>query len=71
MNRVYQKQINKDKVVNYTLMAFNDEVNDSIKTPLPYNELLDAFHDLFDEFKLVDKNYKLLNKDHAYFSSAC
>ena len=36
---------------------------------LPYDELLNAFHDLFDECKLVDKKYKLLKKEHASLAS--
>ena len=45
-------------MMNYALMALNDEVSDSIETPLPQNKLLDAFHDLFDDFKLVGKKIK-------------
>lgn len=34
-----KKQTNKDKMANYTLMAFNNEVSDSTKTPLLNNEI--------------------------------
>ena len=50
-----EKPINKDKVVNYALMALNDEVSDSIKSHLVYDDLLIAFNDLYDEYKLVGK----------------
>ena len=55
-----EEQTNKGEVVNYALMALNDEISDSNESYLPYDELLKAFHDLFDECKLVGKKYKLL-----------
>ena len=50
---------NKDEGANYALMALNDEVSDSIKSHLAYDDLLIAFNDLYDKCKLVDKKYKL------------
>ena len=64
-----EKQTNESEVANYALVAFDDEVCDSIETSLLYNKLLDAFHDLYDEFKLVGKKYKLLKKNHTSISS--
>ena len=46
-------------------MALGDEVSNSIEAHLSFDELLNAFHDLFDEYKLVSRKYKLLKKEHA------
>ena len=46
-------------------MAYGDEVSNSTKAHLSFDELLSTFHDLFDECKLVNKKYKLLKKEHA------
>ena len=46
-------------------MALNDEVSDSIKSYLAYDDLLIIFNDLYDECKLLGKKYKLLKNEHA------
>ena len=45
-------------------MAFEEEVTDLINADLPYHELLNAFHELFDECKTISRKYKLLKKEH-------
>ena len=45
-----EEQIN-DEVTNYALMAFNNEVFDSFETSLSHDELLESFHNLYDELK--------------------
>ena len=47
-------------------MAIGDEVSNSLDASLSFDELLYAFHDLFDECKLVSKTYKLLKKEYAF-----
>ena len=44
---------------------YKHEVNNSTEVSLPYDEILNVFHDLFDEYKLIGKKYKLLKKKHA------
>lgn len=46
-------------------MAIRDEVSSSLNANLSFDELLSAFHNLFDECKLVSKKYKLLKKEHT------
>lgn len=60
-----EKPTNKEEVDNYAPMTLNDELSDSIKSHLVYDDLLIAFNDLYDECKLVSKKYKLLKKEHA------
>ena len=60
-----EEQTNEDEVANYVFMAFDDEIYELTKTSLSYNELFDAFHDLYDELKIIGKKYKLLKKDHV------
>ena len=45
-------------------MAIGEEVTDLIDADLPYHELLNAFHELFDECKTISRKYKLLKKEH-------
>ncbi|CAL9078853.1 unnamed protein product [Musa textilis] len=56
-----KEQINKE-VANYMLMALDDKVSSSFEANLSFDELLNTFYDLFDEYKLVSKKYKLLKK---------
>ena len=45
-------------------MAIGEEVTSSIDANLSFDELLNVFHDLFDECKSISKKYKLLKKEH-------
>ena len=45
-------------------MAFEEGVTDLINADLPYHDLLNAFHELFDECKTISRKYKLLKKEH-------
>ena len=45
-------------------MAIGEEVSSSIDANLLYDELLNAFHNLFDECKITSRKYKLLKKEH-------
>ena len=45
-------------------MAIGEKVTNLIDTDLSYHELLNAFHELFDECKTISRKYKLLKKEH-------
>ena len=45
-------------------MAIGDEVTNLIDADLSFDELLNAFHDLFDECKTISRKYKLLKNEH-------
>ena len=45
-------------------MAIGEEVTNLIDADLSFDELLNAFHDLFDECKIINRKYKLLKKEH-------
>ena len=45
-------------------MAIGEEVMNLIDADLSFDELLNAFHDLFDECKIISRKYKLLKKEH-------
>ena len=45
-------------------MAIGEEVTNLIDADLSFDELLNAFHDLFDECKIISRKYKLLKKEH-------
>ena len=62
-----EEPTNIEQVAHYALMIIGDEVSSSLDANLSFDELLSAFHDLFDECKLVSKKYKLLKK-RACFS---
>lgn len=47
------------------LNGFDNEVTNSLKTSLLYDELFEAFHDLHDKLKKIDKIYSLLKMDHV------
>ena len=51
-----EKQTNEDEVINYTIITFNNEIFDSPKISLLYNELLKAFYDLYNKLKKINKN---------------
>ena len=53
-----------EQVAHYALMVFEEEVTDLINADLPYHELLNAFHELFDECKTISRKYKLLKKEN-------
>ena len=55
-----EEQTNEEKVTNYTLMTFNDEVFNSSETSLLHEELLKSFYDLYDKFKKIGNKYSLL-----------
>ena len=59
-----EEESNTEQVAHYALMAFEEEVTDLINADLPYHELLNAFHELFDECKTISKKYKLLKKEN-------
>ena len=46
-------------------MAIGDDVSSSLDVKLSFNELLSAFHELFDECRSLSKKYNSLKKDHA------
>ena len=46
-------------------MAIGDEVSSSLDVNLSFDELLSAFHELFDECRSLSKKYNSLKKDHA------
>ena len=50
-------------------MALGDDVSDLNEAHLFYDELLNIFNDLFDDYKLVSKKNKLLKKDYASLSN--
>ncbi|CAL9093950.1 unnamed protein product, partial [Musa textilis] len=54
---------NKEEA-NFALMALGDEVSELFNEDLSFNELLNAFHELFDECKSISKKFNLL-KEHA------
>ena len=45
-------------------MAIGEEVTNFIDADLSFDKLLNAFHDLFDECKIISRKYKLLKKEH-------
>ena len=46
-------------------MAIGDEVSSSLNATLSFDELLSAFHELFDECSTLSKMYSSLKKKHA------
>ena len=59
-----EEESNTEQVAHYALMAIGEEVTNLIDADLSFDELLNAFHDLFDECKIISRKYKLLNKEH-------
>ena len=59
-----EEESNTEQVAHYALMAIGDEVTNLIDADLSFDELLNAFHDLFDECKTISRKYKLLKKEH-------
>ena len=51
-----EEESNTEQVAHYALMAIGDEVTNLIDADLSFDELLNAFHDLFDECKIISKN---------------
>ena len=51
-----------EQVAHYALMAIGEKVINLIDADLSFDELLNAFHDLFDECKIISRKYKLLKK---------
>ena len=64
-----EEESNTEQVAHYALMAIGDEVTNLIGADLSFDELLNAFHDLFDECKIISRKYKLLKKEHDIFVS--
>jgi len=58
-----EEPTNTEQVAHYVLMIIGDEVTSSIDANLSLDKLLNAFHDLFDECKIISKKYKLLKKE--------
>ena len=46
-------------------MAIRDEVTSLLDANLTFDELLSAFHELFDECRILSKKYNSLKKEHA------
>lgn len=57
-----EEQINKEEMINYTLITFNNEILKSPQTYLSYKELLKVFYELYDKLKKIHKKYNLLKK---------
>ena len=53
-----EEESNTEQVAHYALMAIGEEITDLIDADLPYHELLNAFHELFDECKTISRKYK-------------
>lgn len=49
-------------MTNYASIVINDKVFDSLEIFFSYAKLLEAFHNLYDELKKINKNYNLLKK---------
>ena len=45
-------------------MAIGEGVSNLIDVYLSFDKLLNAFYDLFDEWKIISRKYKLLKKEH-------
>ena len=59
-----EEESNTEQVAHYALMAIREEVTNLIDADLSFDELLNAFHDLFDECKIISRKYKLLKNKH-------
>ena len=59
-----EEESNTEQVAHYALMAIGEEVTNLLDADLSFDELLNAFHDLFDECKIINRKYKLLKKEH-------
>ena len=63
-----EEESNTEQVAHYALMAIGEEVTNLLDADLSFDELLNAFHDLFDECKIINRKYKLLKKEHDSFT---
>ena len=59
-----EEESNTEQVTHYALMATREEVTNLLDADLSFDELLNAFHDLFDECKVINRKYKLLKRVH-------
>ncbi|CAL9149786.1 unnamed protein product [Musa hybrid cultivar] len=59
-----EEESNTEQVAHYDLMAIGEEVTNLIDAGLSFDELLNIFHDLFDECKTISRKYKLLKNKH-------
>ena len=50
-------------------MAIGDEVSGSLDVNLSFNKLLSAFHDLFDECRIMSKKFNCLKKEHTLINN--